>query len=256
MFAWLKPRIVRSDESDTTAHDCALPNQSMAKIFDTKDAVPADVFDDYVEHEGKWHNKSDVELVKERGKKQTILTEKQSEKTAREAAEAEVSRLKNELAAKESGMEPAKLEAYAAPFKTEAATEKAARIAAEAKLAAVEKLKQLRKAAQDAGMMMARVDDEDNTEALMRRFEMKDGALVSIDKDGNVLPTAPIDVLKGLLPTKPYLFPFKGGSGGGGEHSESDGAPKNETAAQAAQRFNAERAAAPNPLAPPKVAAA
>lgn len=219
-------------------------------IYDTQDAVPEDQREDYAEHEAKWHPKAVIELAEERKKRAIVLNEKREEKRLREEAEKKLADADRSAEARAKGISEEELQKIrdAEAKARKPIEEERDRLAAEnRKLKLTDRVQALYLGNEG---MADRV--EDAMDQLAKRTDLGDaGGIVFKDKDGNITTDSPETFFKNFRAEKSWLFKGSGASGSGatGSNGSGGGAPPL-TAEAAAQRFNEQRAAMPNPLAP------
>lgn len=226
--------------------------------FKTADEVPEAFRSEYEEKDGEWKPKENEEARKDRQRRARLLDEKKEEERRRIEAEKERDDLKRELEGKKSGATDEVLERLRkedadkrAKELTPVATERDQLKIENRKLKRDDKLSAL---AIKHGIMGDRL--EDAMLALEKRVDLSEGgdSFIVKDKEGQVTTETVDDFLsKTFKAEKLWLYGGSGasGSGAGGSDSSSSANPSAaKTAEEAADKFQAQREARPNPLAP------
>ena len=194
-------------------------------IYDTQDAVPDDVRDDYVEHEGKWQPKAVVELAVEKRKRATLLNEKREAERLQKEAQDKLDAAERAAEAARKGISEDELQKIrdAEAAARRPIEEERDRLKAEnRKLKLTDRVQSL---ALKHGVMPDRI--EDAMLALERRTDLGDNdGIVVKDKDGN-LTAETIDsfLSKTFKAEKPWLYAGSGASGSGADGSRGSGGP-------------------------------
>lgn len=214
-------------------------------VYDTQDAVPEELREEYAEHEGKWRAKVEIELAVEKKKKATLLNEKKEAERLRAEAEAKRDELQRAADAKAGGITEEQLqkirddEAKA----RKPIEEERDRLAAEnRKLKLTDRVKA---AALAAGVMPDRIDDA--MLVLERRTDLTaDGdSIVVKDTKGDIVAGVqlPEFLEKTFKAEKPWLYGGSGASGSGGAGGSGTGGSGERAAPPAEQQVAAKRAA-------------
>ena len=194
-------------------------------IYDTQDAVPDDVRDDYVEHEGKWQPKAVVELAVEKRKRATLLNEKREAERLQKEAQDKLDAAERAAEAARKGISEDELQKIrdAEAAARRPIEEERDRLKAEnRKLKLTDRVQSL---ALKHGVMPDRI--EDAMLALECRTDLGDNdGIVVKDKDGNLTAeTIGSFLSKTFKAEKPWLYAGSGASGSGADGSRGSGGP-------------------------------
>lgn len=194
-------------------------------VYDSEDAIPEEQRDAFVEHEGKWRAKAEVELAAEKPKRGKLLSEKKEAERLRDEALAAADAARQELEARSAGKSAEEIRRIQddAAAKKKASEEEVARANARAERAELNL--QVRMEASGAGLYTKDTRSEDLIEYVVsKRVRLEKGVLVVLDKDGHETTDTLQTLLRETLKKeKSWFYAGSGNSGSGAEGSGGSG---------------------------------